>query len=402
MIQGSKNLSLRAALIAWFSLPVLLTGCTTAPDHTDAWLSIKYGFNCGDAQHCAGLTDFGEADSYYHAIGADQIPVPQGETQFRAWLDFYNFPSSGTTATAQYANAGDLQIGRDMNCWQNGPNIACYVTNYGPPPFFNNSQNGDWPNLENAVDDTINHNNPFATVAMVYNPNGIGINGDKVVFYVFDQNGALVNNAALDGEGPKTVPRMCMACHGGTYDPGTHSATGINFLPFDVQFFYFSPTRQGFGLDDQQEGFRQLNAFVLATQPIPSITTLINGLYNNQVNTPFATIPDDTYIPADWATSDSDSQKIYKGTFRKYCRMCHVASAAAPFNTFSEFKASAGQISNFVCGKLPGSLSHDMPHAEVPFGGLSGSQNNSYGFWMDGNSQNDLKSFLSHNGASCP
>src|SRR5439155_14458654 len=194
----------------------------------------------------------------------------------------------------------------------------------------------------------------------------------------------------------------CMACYGGSYYSSTHSATGINFLPFDVQFFYFSPTRPGFGIDDQQEGFRQLNALVLATQPVASISTLINDLYNNQVGTFGAAIKDDTYIPTDWNTSDADSPKIYKGVFRKYCRMCHVASTAAPFNTFAQFKASAGQISNFVCGNLPGALSHDMPHAEVPFGGLSGSQNNSYGFWMDGNAHQDLLDFLSHNNASCP
>jgi hypothetical protein len=45
---------------------------------------------------------------------------------------------------------------------------------------------------------------------MVFNPNGVGPNGDTVTFYVFGADGNLLNFAALDGEGKKSVPRMCM------------------------------------------------------------------------------------------------------------------------------------------------------------------------------------------------
>lgn len=408
MIPRAKKLPLLITLVACLSLSVLLAGCTTAPDHTDAWLSIKYSPGCGtanqnDPRFCTGLADTGEADSYYHAIGADMLIAPPNGTQFDAWLAQNPFPAGGISR-ALYANKGDLQIGRDMNCWQTGQNVACYVTNYGVPPFdFQaQAQAGGWPDLEGAVDDAIARNSPFATVAMVYNPNGTGVNKDKVVFYVFDGAGVLTNQAALDGEGFKTVPRMCMACHGGTYDKGTHSATGINFLPFDVQFFYYSQNHKEFGIDEQQEAFRQLNSLVLATQPIQGIVAFVNGIYNNNVNVAHTAVPDDTYIPADWVTGDPNSQKIYKGVFRKYCRMCHVASAVLPFAKYSDFQANAGQISSLVCGKLPGPFSHDMPHAEVPFGGLAGSNNNSYGFWMDGTAVSDLQKFLKSNNAACP
>jgi cytochrome c5 len=402
MIRQTKNISLRTTLIACFSLSLLLAGCTTAPDHTDAWLSIKYQPGCGSAdqntQHpCTELVNTGEADSYYHAIGADTLVAPPNGTQFDAWLALNSFPSGGTSARALYANKGDLQIGRDMNCWQTGQKVACYVINYDQPLLL------PWPNLERAVDEAINGTGPFATVAMVYNPNGIGVNADRVVFYVFaGDTGQLLNSAALDGEGDKTVPRMCMACHGGTYHSDTHSATGINFLPFDVQFFYYSQKRKDLGIDEQQEALRQLNALVLATQPTQGIVDFVNGIYKNRVNVQYATVPDDRYIPDDWVTSDPNSQKIYKGVFRKYCRMCHIASTAVPFAKFSDFQAAAGHISTFVCGKSPGPFSQDMPHAQVPFGGSAGQSNNSYGFWMDGTAQSDLKTFLSQNQAPCP
>jgi len=154
-------------------------------------------------------------------------------------------------------------------------------------------------------------------------------------------------------------------------------------------------------MDEQQEAFRQLNALVLVAHPIKGIVDFVNGIYNNQVNVPNTTVPDDTYIPADWVTSDPNSQKIYRGVFRQYCRLCHIGSVVVPFAKFSDFQAQAGQISNFVCGK-PGSFSDDMPHAEVPFGGLAGSNNDPFGFWMDKVAQADLEKFLSDNNAACP
>ena len=104
---------------------------------------------------------------------------------------------------------------------------------------------------------------------MTFTPNtGAANNANAVGFYVFDDQGGLRPSAALDGEGNKSVPRMCMACHGGTYDANTHSVTGASFLPFDA--FYFQYSRQEsddygqsfghpeFSLDNQQESLRKL------------------------------------------------------------------------------------------------------------------------------------------------
>jgi hypothetical protein len=450
------------AMFACITVALLLGGCgSSAPAHQDPWLSFKYsnGPGCAAIPAClAALNTDGntEVNSYYEAIGA-QLPTGAPLT-FANWQQEFGYPGTlGTipgAAVAQahafYGNQSDLQLGRDMHCWQSsqtglsGTTIACYVTNYGPPPIDPSTQkeNLNWPNLESAVDDAINQNNPFATVAMVFNANGIGLNKDTVAFYVFNQFGNLTQpqtitvqpgnlalDAELDGEGPKTVPRMCMACHGGTYDATHHSvkaAPGGNtasFLPFDVWSFFYSenPNNTAFSLQNQQEAFRELNYLVLQTNPSPAIKCLINDLYSNTSSNPLlppnncATTPninvfgnginDDSYVPGAWSTSSGSVSGpiIYKGVFRKYCRMCHLAQdPPADFSTLAEFQGLAGGANSLVC------TMHDMPHAEVPFGGQTtgGSPKfsaNGIGFWFDHASISDLNTVLQQNGGSaCP
>ena len=416
---GRKNrergTNMRGILFLFVAVVVLLAGCAQAPSHTDAWLSFKFQQGCGDATACTALRDDNEADEYYKALGTENPDGSLSIHNFNEWKGTYGI-AANTPVHAVYANKLDLQLGRDMNCVDfpsTSGRVVCYVTNYGPAPFDGVrtfQENPNWPNLDLGVNDALlgDIHNSFATVAMVYDPNGIGTNGDKVAFWVFGPtdsqgNQPLVKEAALDGEGGKTNPRMCMACHGGTYhtqdDTNTpptfhaHSVTGANFLPFDVQSFYYGDAPHD--LDGQQEVFRRLNVMVLETQPNQAIQDLVHCLYSyttdptnncralNNINTQGATIPDDTFIPADWAT-DKTSKTVYKHVFRNYCRMCHVASNAS-FNTFGSFNAAT--VNAIVCG------TRDMPHAEVPFGGLAGSQQG-FGLWKDGTALSDLREFL--------
>ena len=304
------------------------------------------------------------------------------------------FRRTGTPdAHAVYGNLGDLQIGRDMNCLKsaNG-NIACYVTNYGPPPFVDGLVNPEWisptgefPGLTQGIEDAIARRGPFATVAMVYNRSAaINQSPNAVTFFVFDGDDNLVGSPALDGEGGKTNPRMCMACHGGTYDSVTHSVTGAQFLPFDM--FYFEHSSQpGRTLNDQDqlEGYRKLNGLVNDTAPAPAIAEFINGTYRNAVQTP-GTPPDAHYVPPGWSDQvlDEDERRVsktlYNSVYRQSCRMCHMASNARPFLTFAEFKSRAAAIEDKVC------QSTDMPNAQVPF----------VGFWQNLAAQGDLRDFL--------
>jgi hypothetical protein len=112
-----------------------------------------------------------EAAAYYAGIG---FPNPDSLDEFRSRNGF----NSGGDVQAVYFNEGDLRLGREMHCKQNGPRLACYVSNYGPPPFLANPppghRNTDWPNTQDALAAAVNgpngHDQPFATVAMEFSP----------------------------------------------------------------------------------------------------------------------------------------------------------------------------------------------------------------------------------------
>src|SRR6266567_873598 len=235
-------------VLGLISVLVWMEGCQDVPKHGDAWLSFKYGLHCGDFDHCPGLQDISEATKYYQSIG---IADPSNY-DLNQWFSDNGFVDGAPVVRGVYANLGDLQIGRDMNCLPQGTKVACYVNNFGPPPTLIES---DWPDIKTALEnmDGTHPDHPFATVAMVYDSAITGPN--QVSFYGFTFQGdpsfpkfgssPLAELVALDGDqvneqGFKSVPRMCMACHGGTYDKDAHSVTGASFLPFDVFYFRYS------------------------------------------------------------------------------------------------------------------------------------------------------------------
>jgi hypothetical protein len=370
-----------------------LTGCEgqiigpptppgTPPPERASWLSYKYSGNCVD---CAELKDKAEEEAYYCSIGVtggsaangvDPVHCPAHQTPTLTFNDWKVANGFGTPdARAVYGNLGDLRIARDMNCLKSSSNgnIACYVTNYGPAIFdeLHGVVNPDWlgsnnfPGLTQGIEDAIAEHAPFATVAMVYNQSAAMNNSaNTVTFYVFKGNGDLLFSPALDGEGGKTNPRMCMACHGGDYNSSTHSVTGAQFLPFDVFFFQYS-SQAGYRFEDQQEAYRKLNALVNDTEPAPAIAEFINRTYTNAVQIPL-TPATDKNPPPGW-DHDTDpmipesAKDLYNSVYRQYCRMCHMASHTAPFLTFADFKSAAPRIEEKVC------QSTDMPHAQVPF-----------------------------------
>src|SRR4030095_3361661 len=241
----------------WISLvfvaPLLMGGCPDVPDHDNAWLSYKYSNDCGvDDDACrAQMADASPAWSYYRLLG---IEDPDNYT-FDMWLSDSGYARGTVFACAGYGNLADLQFGRDMNCAQSGDRIACYVHNFGQTPLTTGPdgrplRKGAWPAINDAVSEAIGPASPFGTVAMIYDP---ARNPNQVSFYAFgtriigyDPEGfpvtrenALLYKVALDQEGEKSVPRMCMACHGGVYDGNTDTATGAVFLPFDVFSFRY-------------------------------------------------------------------------------------------------------------------------------------------------------------------
>ena len=88
-------------------------------------------------------------DGYYRNIRAI---TGSGSTLVRDTLDQFKarngFAPSVGDVRAIYFNEGDLRLGRDMHCRQNGLKVACYVSNYGEPPFIDGAPNGKWPKLK--------------------------------------------------------------------------------------------------------------------------------------------------------------------------------------------------------------------------------------------------------------
>jgi hypothetical protein len=170
--------------------------------------------------------------------------------------------------------------------------------------------------------------------------------------------------------------------------------TGASFLPFDPFNFRY-PTDPAHTFDAQQESIRQLNALVLATNPNQPIIDLINAMYPNGVTNTGST-PVDGYVPAGW----SDNPTLYTGVVRPYCRTCHLAQGLT-FEASSDFEGEPGLVQGIICG------SHDMPHAQVPFGishpGVgTGSNGQTVGFWNDAVAQRDFGNFFKSQGvASC-
>lgn len=193
---------------------------------------------------------------------------------------------------------------------------------------------------------------------------------NRVNFFTYGPNDELVSAAALDIEGAKPTPGICMACHGGRLDkasrPGSVFVVGATYLPFDVQTFGYS-TAAGFQLNDQQEAFRKLNQIVVESKPNDTnpnrpIVRFVNSLYqtgpggvNGIGNAAGAAV-----TPAGWQGHDTTYQWISK----PYCQLCHMALGEnLDFTTFNSFKNLNGPINADVCT----GTSRPMPHAQVPF-----------------------------------
>jgi len=193
---------------------------------------------------------------------------------------------------------------------------------------------------------------------------------NSVKFYAYNNppDEGLILKAALDTEGPKSLPTMCMACHGGSYKPGDSltgeppSIVGASFLPFDLASFRFSKT-PSFTQAGQEEAFRQLNQMVksMRANPVNSnnpVGQLIDLWYPNGVGNANSKFHADQ-VPPSW-----DGQKAaYLGLVAPYCRGCHIVntSTGLDFVDHDDFVINSFSIVRDVC------QAYSMPHAEVPF-----------------------------------
>lgn len=279
----------------------------------------------------------------------------------------------GTLATATYFNANDLALGRRMTMWKSGGNIFYYVTNF---------HNVEAARLNN--DPTA----PIATVAMEYSPTPPG-NSPYTKFYVFlggdiSPANPRINNANLDGNGVKFVPRLCVTCHGGSYALPTlanQGNMGSRFITFDLASYGYSGYDPSFGRNAQEEAFRQLNQGVLeSTNPSAAQQELISKWYGggNGIDTA-GTTQIDTALPAGWSSvtpipgASIAPSTLYADVVRTSCRTCHLdrdppidwnlfSGGDIAFNyTASGFKQNGPIIQPYICEL------RIMPHALVTY-----------------------------------
>lgn len=312
-----------------------------------------------------GIDDATSAGNYYTAI--DPGPVPAKDT-FDKWKqvnglaadpdannngnDYDDDGATGETSAA-YDNAADLGFGRAMHAKKVGSDLAFYVCNYP------------------TADEARLNINLIACVAMEYSAAPLANRFTK--FYVFGNNGARLPSADLDTRGQKFVPGLCLTCHAGSYNnPEPVAASGnipshlryragespdhaSQFLPFDLDNFRYSQI-VGFRKQDQQGKFKALNLLVRDTNPLASITDLINGWYAGGSATQIT-----SFVPPGWAAPASHAD-LYSRAVKPACRTCHVAQdGIINWTQYNDFDTYSGFIRTLVCQQRV------MPHAKVTF-----------------------------------
>jgi hypothetical protein len=304
-------------------------------------------------------------------LGAREAPVFEATSRFGlfAWLDMdpiiklwdnpLQFPNE-----AVYGNPGDLGVGRRSACFQRtrttmlpGVYTVCYAAAHGiapgkpgfnDPAVINHPGEGEDPQFLLSMVIT---KEPTGTVFLVF---GAGKTTYDEFYGIPFNKYRLSNTVALDTEGSKFVPHVCLSCHGGKYNDSTRKVDGASFLPID-------PGLQSFATEadkaSQQEKIRRINEMIAKSGSAPSVVAYINGLYGNQVSLAGRTaIPD--FVPSGWR----DEPGFYRSVVRPYCATCHMAAPESwNFATMSNFKDNSALIEAAVC------KAHTMPHAELQY-----------------------------------
>jgi hypothetical protein len=286
-------------------------------------------------------------------------------------------------AVTTYYNKGDLGIGREMHCINNGctGELACYVRNFGtldPLTQEGKAFFGDKAEAQMAVQS----GKPFATVAMVERQLIQG-SPNSVFFAVYDTNENLQFDAKLDRKGFNTsIPGNCLQCHGinSTYTAhANHEVHRAIFLPFDLDSFEFFSDDPNSTLSRlrQESAFRAQNRMVRNFSRLfrlPDARALVSGWYNDDLFT--GTFNGD-FVPPQWSGTPQQ-QQLYLEVYARTCRTCHISyeavAADAPsdvagdrrvglqFGTYQQFLDLWPLINLHACG--PVSDTKPMPNAE--------------------------------------
>jgi len=275
---------------------------------------------------------------------------------------------SSQPAKAFYANVTELGSGRDVTCWQWPNKITTFVT-AGEITFCLAGSHrlaaalpdgpalaamtGAQPSSYSVIVSSPTMGQYFA-ILRPWNPcNSWDANCGSPSWgedWITDES------TTFDGEGPKYAPHACLTCHGGTFNPTTGKVTGASLLPIDPGMVVFDTT-PGRDRAGQEEGIRQINAMIAASNPSAAILDYINGLYSGKATTP-GSVAQANYVPAAW----SQQAELFQTVVKPDCLMCHLATPAArSFGSAANFIQNKAAIYADVC------TVHSMPNAQVPY-----------------------------------
>lgn len=315
------------------------------------------------------------ATAYYAAI--DPSNSEDTLDKWKAANGFGNL-ATGTETTVVVGDQKDLGYGRRITARNitSGPNagtIAVMVENYlvSPAAYYTYSslnldaavvQDQRWHVGTNGIEFSA------SACSTVSDPASCVSTINFAKFYTFNPTtGQRLLAADLDGRGDKSMPGICITCHGGRGDPLTPAAgspTGLPLFPWvgnsasqkrgDVQAhlqplvvdsFGYSTT-PGYTRADQEAKLKTINEMVLSSYPMLAassfpedtnrrvITTanewagtaasIIKAAYGGD-GLPSAMFSD-TYLPAGWqaSTFGAPAENLYKTVVAPYCRTCHI------------------------------------------------------------------------------
>jgi hypothetical protein len=370
----------------------LVDNSTSTPKETTDNLFLTYSIRSPGIRLDTPVT----ACQYYLVIKAVTGCGPNGELQgavtFDQWkqaVKIDKYGPSGQTNIGHFINQVDLNLTRDHHMISYGPTqLAGYVCNHSGSAPTAADPSGLFPpqdEVDALIKDIKQNKHLIACVAMEFSSRDTPP-GTKpfTKFWIFGANGDLLSTVDLDGRGPKGVPNVCTACHGGKFDyenaSGQFDKTvntgrpagdlGAHFLPFDMANFAFSSK---LSQANREEAIFKLNLDVFTTENSlwfvdpsgfinantlgsASIAQLINQWYDFNV-TPSNAAPqfNSNFSLAPTWDFDTNHQQAYKNAISHSCRTCHVAMDNAAFELNSGLVTSA-----LVC-------SHVMPNSKVTF-----------------------------------
>jgi hypothetical protein len=324
-------------------------------------------------------------------------------TTFQAWKNEVGIDNDAQhpgnpTHVARFINQVDLNLTREHHMVYYGRDrAAAYVCNHKGPFPTKQDPTGLFP-PQDEIDALItdaqqNPQNTIACVAMEFSTRGQRGQPPSPTpftkFLIFGPDGALWSTVDLDGRGPKGVPNVCTACHGGKFDyedadghfepgvvtPRPPGDLGAHFLPFDIANFAFSSNLK----PDQQEQqifTMNLDVYNIERDRSPSIQELIAGWYGGDMNmTPTNMAPrfDRIYIAPSWK-SDPINRDAYLKTYSHSCRTCHVAmdraaaeQAPSVISSFAKQLVCDQSTSITASTAIQPADAHVMPNAKVTF-----------------------------------